>query len=81
MIRKKIIMDTNNLISALGWNGNSKKLFNEVIDSKHDLVISVNQIKELKRVMEYPKDCRNAYIKVDRIDYIEYFFKSLFIII
>lgn len=55
MGKKKIVIDTNNLISALGWEGKSKELFREVIDKKYDLFISVKQIAELKEVMSYPK--------------------------
>ena len=55
MGKKKIVIDTNNLISALGWEGKSKELFRQVIDKKHDLHISIKQIEELKEVMNYPK--------------------------
>lgn len=55
MGKKKIIIDTNNLISALGWEGKSKKLIRRAINKEFDLFISVKQIAELKRVMNYPK--------------------------
>lgn len=55
MGEKKIIIDTNNLISALGWEGNSRDLFRKVIDKEYDFFISTKQIAELKRVMDYPK--------------------------
>ncbi len=55
MGKKKIVVDTNNLISALGWEGKSKELFRRVINKELDLFISVKQITELKRVMDYPK--------------------------
>ena len=55
MGKKKIVIDTNNLISALGWEGKSKELFRQVIDKKYDLNISIKQIEELKEVMNYPK--------------------------
>ena len=32
MGKKKIVVDTNNLISALGWNGNSRELLRNIID-------------------------------------------------
>ena len=55
MGKKKIVIDTNNLISALGWEGKSKELFRKVIDKEYDLFISIKQIAELKRVINYPK--------------------------
>lgn len=55
MGKKKVILDTNILISALGWEGNPKTIFNKVIDGEIELIISFKQIGELLRVMEYPK--------------------------
>lgn len=55
MGKKKIVIDTNNLISALGWEGKSKELFRKVIDKEYDLFISIKQIAELKEVVDYPK--------------------------
>ena len=55
MGKKKIVIDTNNLISALGWEGNSRALLRKVIGREYDLFISVKQLTELKRVMDYPK--------------------------
>ncbi len=55
MGKKKIVIDTNNLISALGWNGKSKELFQKVIDGEYELFISIKQIAELKKVVDYPK--------------------------
>ncbi len=55
MGKKKIVVDTNNLISALGWEGKSKELIRKVIDKEFALFISIKQITELKRVIDYPK--------------------------
>jgi len=55
MGKKKIVIDTNNLISALGWEGKSRELIRRVIDKEFELVISIKQMNELKRVMNYPK--------------------------
>ena len=55
MGKKKIVIDTNNLISALGWEGKSKELIRRIINKEFDLFISVKQIAELKRVMNYQK--------------------------
>ena len=55
MGKKKIVIDTNNLISALGWEGKSRELLRKVIDKEFELIISLKQLAELKRVMDYPK--------------------------
>ncbi len=55
MGKKKIVIDTNNLISALGWEGKSRELLRKVIDKEYELFISVEIFDELKRVMNYPK--------------------------
>ena len=55
MGKKKIVIDTNNLISALGWEGNSRDLLRKVIDKEYELIISIEQLEELKNVLDYPK--------------------------
>jgi len=52
---KKLVIDTNTLISALGWEGKEHKLFTLIIERKFELIISTQQLVELKRVMDYPK--------------------------
>lgn len=55
MGKEKIVVDTNILISALGWEGNPKELFRKFINGEFELIISQKQLEELKRVMDYPK--------------------------
>ena len=55
MGKKKIVIDTNNLISALGWEGNSRDLIRKVIDKEYEFIISIKQLEELKSVLDYPK--------------------------
>ncbi len=55
MGKKKIVIDTNNLISALGWEGKSRELLRRVIDNEYEMIISLKQIEELKRVLNYPR--------------------------
>ena len=55
MGKKKIVLDTNILISALGWEGSSRIILSKVIDKEFELVISFKQLSELLRVMSYPK--------------------------
>lgn len=55
MGQKKVVLDTNILISALGWGGKPKKIFQQILDHHFQLVISNQQIIELEKVMNYPK--------------------------
>lgn len=55
MGQKKIVLDTNILISALGWKGNPHLIFQHVVNGVAILVTSHDQMGELKRVLDYPK--------------------------
>lgn len=55
MGKKKVVLDTNILISALGWQGKPKEVFRKCVSGEEELITSVQQLNELKRVMEYPK--------------------------
>lgn len=55
MGKTKVLLDTNILISALGWNGKPRQIFQECINGRLELVTSPEQIAELCRVMNYPK--------------------------
>ena len=55
MGKKKLVLDTNILISALGWKGKPNEIFRKVLDEEFELIISRKQIEELKEVMNYPK--------------------------
>ncbi len=51
----KVLLDTNILISALGWNGNPREIFLKCVRCELELVTSPEQLNELRRVMDYPK--------------------------
>ena len=51
MGKKKLVIDKNNLISALGWKGNPKIIFDQIIDGIFELLVSGKQINELLRVL------------------------------
>lgn len=55
MGKTKVFLDTNILISALGWKGKPRVIFEKCLHGELELVTSPNQIEELKRVMDYPK--------------------------
>ncbi|HLC81051.1 MAG TPA: putative toxin-antitoxin system toxin component, PIN family [Candidatus Nanoarchaeia archaeon] len=55
MGKTKVLLDTNILISALGWSGKPKVIFEKCLHGELELVTSPNQIDELKKAMDYPK--------------------------
>ena len=55
MGKKKVVLDTNILISALGWEGNPRAIFKKAIDKEFELILSSKQLGELLRVLNYPK--------------------------
>ena len=55
MGKTKVILDTNILISALGWKGNPRKIFNKVIQGEIEFVSSDEQFAELSKTLDYPK--------------------------
>lgn len=52
---KKIVIDTNVLISALGWNGPERKLLKQCSENFFELFISAQIVDELRRVLTYEK--------------------------
>lgn len=57
MGQTKVFLDTNILISALGWSGKPRMIFEKVLRGELLLVTSSEQLQELKRVLNYPKFC------------------------
>jgi putative PIN family toxin of toxin-antitoxin system len=55
MVKTKATLDTNVLISALGWIGNPKQVFDKIVDKEIELIISDEQFNELSQALEYPK--------------------------
>ena len=55
MGKTKVTLDTNILISALGWNGNPNQVFRMVISGEIDFIISDEQFTELAETLDYPK--------------------------
>ena len=54
MGKTKVLLDTNILISALGWSGKPKVIFEKCLHGELELVTSPDQIEELKRVTRAP---------------------------
>jgi len=52
----KIVMDTNTLISAIGWKkGNPRKIFEKCLAGEFTLARSTDLMKEFLKVMNRPK--------------------------
>lgn len=55
MGQKKIVLDTNIFVSALGWKGGPEEILRKVVKGEYTLVISFEQLEEIKKVLAYPK--------------------------
>ncbi len=55
MGQTKLTLDTNGLISALGWKGKPHDIFAKCVSGELGLVTSPKQLVELQKVMDYPK--------------------------
>ena len=51
----KIVLDTNTLVSAIGWEGPPARIFRACRAGRFDLIISSQLLDELTRVLTYPK--------------------------
>jgi putative PIN family toxin of toxin-antitoxin system len=51
----RIVLDTNVLVSALGWRGPSHDIVASCLDYKYDLLLSPDLLTELEKVLRYPK--------------------------
>ncbi len=55
MGKEKVVLDTNILVSAFGWCGKPKIIFERILDGEFELVVCREQLRELARVLAYPK--------------------------
>jgi putative PIN family toxin of toxin-antitoxin system len=55
MGKRKVTLDTNILISALGWNGNPRRILEKIARGELELFISHEQFNELLRVLDYER--------------------------
>lgn len=55
MGKTKVTLDTNTLISALGWKGNPKRVLDKIVNGELELIFSEAQLAELSEVLGYPK--------------------------
>ena len=55
MGQKKVILDTNIYISALGFEGNERRVLQRCVKGEFSLYLTEDILKEIERVLEYPK--------------------------
>ena len=53
--RKRVVLDTNTMISALGWKGKPHQVLGMCMRKQIELILSSPIIDELEVVMNYPK--------------------------
>jgi uncharacterized protein len=63
---KRIVIDTNVLISAFGWSGAERRLLMHCKERIFELAISPQLLKELERVLQYKK------LKFDKEEQVEF---------
>ncbi len=51
----KVVLDTNTIVSGIGWDGPPRRVLLALRDGRHSLVISPDLLVELTRVLSYPK--------------------------
>jgi uncharacterized protein len=51
----RVVVDTNVLVSALGWRGAPYRLIQGCFAGRHQLLLSPAILSELDRVLRYPK--------------------------
>ena len=51
----KIVLDTNTLVSAIGWEGPPARILRACRAGRFDLITSPRLLEELTRIVTYPK--------------------------
>jgi len=54
-VGKKIVLDTNVIVSAFGWRGAPHKIFKQCISGQLTFFFSPPLLSEIKLVLAYPK--------------------------
>lgn len=50
-----VVLDTNTLVSAIGWAGPPRRVLLALREGRHRFVTSIPLLEELVRVLQYPK--------------------------
>jgi putative PIN family toxin of toxin-antitoxin system len=51
----KVVLDTNTVISAIGWDGPPRRILLALRNGRHTLVTSPELLDEVTRVLRYPR--------------------------
>lgn len=51
----KVVLDTNTLVSAIGWEGPPRQILLALREGRHRFITSPELLVELTRVLQYPK--------------------------
>ncbi len=51
----RLVLDTNTLVSGIGWDGPPRQILVALREARHSLMISTALLAELTRVLRYPK--------------------------
>lgn len=51
----RVVLDTNTLVSAIGWTGPPAEILDALVAGRHSLITSRELLEELTRVLTYPK--------------------------
>jgi putative PIN family toxin of toxin-antitoxin system len=54
-VTPRVVLDTNIIVSGLGWSGAPATILDAVTDDRLVLVTSAPLLAELRRVLEYPR--------------------------
>ncbi len=51
----RVVIDTNVLVAAFGWDGKPRVVFRRVLEGEFELIVSRKQLVEIRRVISYPR--------------------------
>ena len=51
----RIVLDTNTIVSAIGWKGAPRKVIDLCIDNKIQIILSIDLIDEFIKVIYRPR--------------------------
>lgn len=51
----RLVLDTNTLISAIGWTGPPRQILVALLERRHALVTTPDLLRELSQVLRYPR--------------------------
>ncbi len=56
----RVVLDTNTLLSAIGWTGPPAQILRALLQGKHSIIVSPALLDELTMVLRYPRLRRAA---------------------